>query len=167
MKYIDFDDVIMNSSEMLIKAYYNNKAAPDSYFKDDDFIINYDWNKLLKESKVINNAIEIIKEFDPKEVCILTKILSLDNEGGAKIKFLRDNGIKCNIMLVPEHSKKTDVVDPKGCILIDDSLNNLEDWESHGGIPIFFDRFNKNQDGWGKQNTKYKRTDTLEMLKEY
>lgn len=167
MKYIDFDDVIMNTSEMLIKDYYKGTASPDSYFNDDDFIINYDWNKLLKESIVINNAIEIIKKFNPKEISILTKILSLDNEGSAKIKFLRDNGIKCNIILVPEHNKKSDMVDPKNCVLIDDSLNNLEDWQNHGGIPIFFDRFNKNCDGWGKTNTSFKSTDTLEILKDY
>ena len=167
MKYIDFDDVIMNTSEVIIKKYNNDESAPIVYFDDDEYIKNYNWDSLLHESKPINNAIEIIKSFDPNEVTILTKIISLENEGIAKVKFIREMGIKCNIILVPEHIKKTDVVMAKNNVLIDDGLKNLDDWEKAGGKAIFFDRFNTGIDGWGVKNTKYESSNTLEILKKY
>ena len=167
IKYIDFDNVILNTDDMLIKKYYKGDNTKNKFFNDDEFLINYDYKSLLKECDIINNAINIIKKFDPDEVAIITKILSLDNEGKAKIDYLRENGVKCNIFLVPEYAKKTDIVSAKGNILIGDSLHNLDDWASHGGISIFFDRYGNNCDGWGNKNTKYECTNTLEILDKY
>ena len=167
IKYIDFDNVILNTDEVLIREYYNDGRTDHKCFNDDEFLINYDYNKLLMKCDIINDAIHIIKRFDPKEVAIITKILSLDNEGKAKIEYLRKMGVKCNIYLVPEHAKKTDVVLAKGNILVDDSLHNMDDWASQGGISIFFNKYNKNEDGWGNKNTKYDCTDTLQILDKY
>ncbi len=166
MIYIDFDDVILNTSEVLGRKYYNDNILID-YVKDADFVINYSFNKLLKESSIINNSIEIIKKLNYKKVAILTNILSLDNEGLAKINYLRNNGIECNVILVPEHAKKTDVVKVEGCILVDDLIKNLDDWSNKGGISIFFDRYGTNIDALGVKNTKYKSTNSLEILNKY
>ena len=167
MKYIDFDDVILNTSEILIDAYNKKYNTSVSYICDDNFFINYDYNKLLVESSQINNSINVIKSFDPNEVTILTKILSLDNEGMAKINYLRKNGVKCNIVLVPEHVKKCDVVNASGNILVDDLISNLVDWENAGGKGIFFDRYNNRVDARGDVNTRFESTDTLEILNKY
>ena len=76
-------------------------------------------------------------------------------------------GAKCDIILVPYLVKKTDVVDAEGNILLDDAVFNLEEWEETKGIPIFFDNYGNNIDGWGVPNKKYVRTRTLEILKKY
>ena len=167
MIYIDFDDVIVNTSEVMVKMRSNDKNAPVKYFNDPNFIINLDWSEFLKKVSVLKNAINIIKSFNPNEITILTKVHSLDNEGAAKIHFLRDNGVKCNIMLVPVNGNKSDVVYMKDAILVDDQLHNLEEWENNGGKGIFFDRFGVNADGWGNPNTKYDKIESLDELSKY
>ena len=167
MIYIDFDDVILNTTEVLVNTYNLEHNTKVDYVTDENFMINYDYNKLLNDSDSINNSIEILKRLNQNKISILTKILSLDNEGIAKVKYLRSNGVKCNVILVPEHIKKTDVVDAKGNVLIDDLISNLDDWSNNGGISIFFDRYGTNIDTLGVKNTKYKSTNSLEILNKY
>ena len=167
MKYIDFDDVVINTSEVMVKIRSSGKDVPVKYFTDPDFIINLDWANFLSQCTVLNNAIDIIKSMDPKEVAILTKAYTLNNEGLAKIKYLRSKGIKCDIFIVPVDGNKADVVNPVGNILVDDALHNLDDWHEAGGISIFYDRFHKNADGYGVSNTKYDKIDSLDELNKY
>ena len=71
-------------------------------------------------------------------MAILTKVHTL-NEMIAKTEVLRDYKITVPIMFVPPRVSKTSIYLPStGEILIDDSLKNLEDWKSHGGIGIYF-----------------------------
>lgn len=70
---------------------------------------------------------------------ILTKVHSLTNEGSAKVDWIRRNGLKQSIILVPYDVKKTDMAMVSGNILIDDCLRNLDDWVNSGGYPILFD----------------------------
>lgn len=167
MIYIDFDDVILNTTEVLVNTYNLEHNTKVDYVTDENFMINYDYNKLLNDSDSINNSIEILKRLDQNKISILTKVLSLDNEGLAKINYLRNNGIECNVILVPEHAKKTDVVKVEGCILVDDLIKNLDDWSNKGGISIFFDRYGTNIDALGVKNTKYESTNSLEILNKY
>ena len=165
-KYIDFDGVIMDTYMPLFKNYAEKKKL-GKYISDTDYVINQNWQQVIAESEVINNALNIIKELDQNEIAILTKIHSLENEGVAKIKFLRHQGIKCNIILVPYLVKKADVVDAMNAILVDDSVLNLDEWTMAGGIPIFFDNRGTNIDGWSIENKIYTRTRSLEILKKY
>ena len=91
---------------------------------------------------------------DPTKSAILTKIHSLDNEAVAKIKWVRDNKIKQPVIFVPYPLKKTDVVDAKDSILVDDCLRNLDDWQECGGEGIFFDIDGDNIDSWQQPNIK-------------
>ena len=167
-KYIDFDGVILDTYMPLFRDYFESKGSYQRMYIDDtNHVINKDWQEVLNNSLVINNAIEIIKELNPDNTAILTRIHSLENEGVTKIKYLRDRGIKCNIILVPYQVKKTDIVIAKNNILVDDAVYNLDEWQEEGGIPIFFDTYDNNIDGWGIENKKYKRTKTLEILKKY
>ena len=149
-KYIDFDGVIMDTYEPVFGDYLK-KQGEGIYINDIDHVKNKDWVKVLKDSKVINNAIKIIKKLDPKETTILTRV----------------QGILCDIVLVPFELKKTDIVSAKGAVLVDDAVFNLDEWVAAGGEAIFFDNYGTNVDGWGKENTKYVRTDSLEILKKY
>lgn len=165
-KYIDFDGVIMDTYMPLFHDYLAKKEQ-GIYVDDTIHVINKDWYEVIANSKVINNAIEIIKELDPTNTAILTRIHSLENEGVAKIKFLRRNDVSCDIILVPYQVKKTDIVTAKDNILVDDAIFNLDEWRAAGGKPIFFDTYDRNADGWGVKNKEYTKTRTLEILKNY
>ena len=164
MKYVDFDGVIKDTHFALFEDYLSKKEKGE-YISDVEHVINKDWITVLKKSLIIEDAIEILN--DIKDVAVLTKIHSLENEGVAKIRDLRELGLKCDIILVPYQVKKTDVVNAKDNILVDDSLFNCDDWYQAGGMPIFFDTRGTNTDGWGVPNTKYKKTRTLDILKKY
>ena len=69
-----------------------------------------------------------------------------------------------NIHLVPTKISKSDMVNPKGNILIDDKVYNLDEWNSKGGISVFFNKNNNDIDIYGKANTKYKKINDLSML---
>ena len=60
-----------------------------------------------------------------------------------------------------------DVVNAYGNVLVDDAVFNLDEWSMAGGVPIFFDNYGTNKDGWGVENKKYVRTRSLEILKKY
>lgn len=102
---------------------------------------------MILKSEEINNSISFLKEFKNK-IEILTKVNTLDNEAVAKIKILRELGVESNIILVPFNLKKVDIVNAKNNILVDDTVHNLEDWETKKGIPIYFNKDNCDIDNW-------------------
>ena len=163
-KYVDFDGVIKDTYMPLFEDYFANQKNGE-YIDDTEHVIKKDWIYVLEKSPIINNAIKILNELD--DTSILTRIHSLENEGVAKIKDLRNLGVKCNIILVPYTVKKTDVVSANGSVLVDDAVFNLDEWLEAGGIPIFFDNYGTNIDGWGVENKKYVRTRSLDILKKY
>ena len=155
--YVDFDGVILDTDFIIDRDY-----SKIDDIKRSDFIKNYDWNKLVNEASVINNSLDNLKnsKFD---TYILSKISSM-NEGIAKVKYLRDNGVLTNIHLVPTKVSKSDVVSPEGNILIDDKVYNLDEWEEKGGISIFFNKDNLDYDIRGNKNIKYKKISNLDIL---
>lgn len=163
-KYVDFDGVIKDTYQPLFEDYWE-KRKNGEYIDDTEHVIKKDWIYVLAKSPIINDAIKILNEVDNSVVC--TRVHSLENEGVAKIRDMRELGLKCDIILVPYQLKKTDVVDPEGNILVDDAIFNLDDWVHDGGFPIFFDKDGTNVDGWGRENTKYVKTRSLEILKKY
>ncbi len=163
MKYIDFDGVIMDTDPLLFSGFSNFRER--SVDEKINHIQNANWEYIIRNSLVINDAINIIKSLD--DITILTTVHSMENEGVAKIKFLREMGIECDIILSPYLVKKTDVVNAYGNILVDDALFNLEDWERAGGRPILFNKDGFNFDRRGRENKKYARTRTLEILRRY
>lgn len=154
MLYIDFDGVILNTENLLFEEWRKipNRHLLDERVKE-EYIQTRDWNYILNNSEIINDSVYNLKYIDPSTSAILTKINSLYNEGSTKVKWIRDNNIKQNIILVPFQLKKTDIVDAKDNILIDDGLINLDDWYNNGGIPIFFDIDDDNIDTWNRPNT--------------
>ncbi len=162
-KYVDFDGVIFDTEKLLFDENYY-KAMLKKDFDKVRYLQSIDWYNLIKNSKEINNSLSILREL--KDVIILTKINSLDNEGVAKIRILRELDIKNNVILVPFNLKKTEVVDAKNNILVDDAVYNLDDWNKDGGTPIFFNKDNLDRDNWDVINTKYKKINSLEYLKQ-
>lgn len=161
--YIDFDGVVFDTDKLLFDSNYY-KAKLDKDFNKQKYVQNIDWYNLILNSEEINNAIKILKEL--KKSIILTKVNSLNNEGVAKIRILRELEIKNNIILVPFICKKTDIVDAYGNVLVDDTVHNLDDWKKDKGIPIFFNKDNLDIDNWNNVNKEYKKIKSLEYLKE-
>ena len=153
MRYIDFDGVIVDTEGLLFEEWRKN---PDRHSYTEKRKIKYiqkaDWKHIVEDSPVLNDAIYILKNIDPNTSAILTKVHSLDNEAHAKIIFLRDKGVKQEVIVVPYTLKKTQVVHPEGNILVDDSVRNLREWASEGGYPMFYDKNHTNVDDWGTYN---------------
>jgi len=160
--YIDFDETILATEELLFKEYrrLKLKGIPVDKLR---YMQEFDWYNMLYQAEVIGDAIETLKQLE--QASILTKIHSMENEGVAKIKYLREQGIKNDIILVPYPVKKSEIVIPYGNILIDDSIHNLDDWHEKGGIPIFFNKDDSDIDCWGLENKKYRKIKTLGDLK--
>lgn len=164
MRYIDFDGVILDTEDIL---FYNWRLNNDRFNLTEqdkiNYIINSNWKQIINESKELNDALYILKNSNINAFTILTKVHSMDNEGYEKIRFLRDNNIKQNVILVPYQFKKTDIVNARNNILIDDSVSNLIDFENNGGYPMFFNKYNNDYDSWGLKN-KYQKVRRIDDL---
>ena len=155
--YVDFDGVILDTDAFLDKEYFKVKDISRS-----EFLKNYDWEKVVYNSTIINNSLYNLKN-SKYDTYILSKISSM-TEGISKVRYLRDNSILTNIHLVPTKIAKSDMVNAKGNILIDDKIYNLDQWIENGGIAIFFNKDNLDYDVRGNKNTKYKKIYNLDFL---
>lgn len=162
-KYVDFDGVIFDSLCLLFDEEYESLKITNEEAKT-NYIQSKDWNLILEKSEIINDAVNILKEL--KDVAILTKVNSLENEAEAKIRKIRSLGLENEIILSPYTVNKTDVVNPVGNILVDDTLSVLDDWNEKGGISIFFNKDNFDFDGRGTVNKNYPKITSLEYLKD-
>ncbi len=163
MLYIDFDGVILDTEPLLFKEWRKN---PSRHLLPETEKIRYmqkaNWEHILNNSKVINDSIYYLTQLDPSTSFILTKVHSMENEGKAKVEWIRNSGIKQNIILVPYYFKKSDIVVAKNNILIDDCLKNLREWKECGGKVIFFDKDDDDFDSWHEYNTnKYSKVLSL------
>lgn len=163
MIYIDFDGVILDTEDLLFKEWRKNPnrhSLPE--IEKIKYIQKQDWSNIVNKSPIINDSIYYLKNMNSKETTILTRIHSLANEGTAKVTFLREKGVKQQIILVPYNLKKSSMVNVKNNTLIDDSLFNLDEWVEYGGKVLFFNKDNSNYDNWHKENVKgYQKIMTL------
>ena len=152
MLYIDFDGVILDTEQLLFEEWRKN---PDRHLLPESekikYIQNSDWNYIINNSDIINDSIYYLNNMDPSKTFILTKIHS-QFEGVQKIIWLRNNGVKQSVILVPYKLKKIDMVDAKDNILIDDCLKNLYEWKQCDGKPVLFDIDNDGYDSWHQPN---------------
>ena len=163
--YIDFDGVILNTTPHIFDEWLdNNDDINIKELEKIEYIKGRNWHKILREASVIDDAISVLKDMDIKNTAILTKVHSLENEGTEKIRFLRENGVKLDVVLVPYPLKKTDVVEASGNILIDDTVHNLDDWNRCGGECIFFNQNDFDVDEWHSLNLKYPKIKTLKNI---
>ena len=153
--YVDFDGVILDTWDVIFKKYYEKYNT--FYIKENNIkkiMLDIGWNYILENSKEINDSLEKFKKIGKTyDIYILSKINS-KQEQDAKTNFLLKNNIK-KMYFVPYNLSKIQYVDPYNNILIDDEIKNLEEWEQHGGIAIFFDKNLNKYDSYGNKNNKY------------
>ena len=150
IKYIDCDGVILDTETGLFDE-YNILKKDNPELKRRVYLQNLDWEYWIEQAAILNDALNILKNYDPTNTHILTKVHSL-NEAIAKINYFRNKKIKNNIIIVPDGISKSQIVNPFGNILIDDSNNNLLDWEENFGIPYYF----------GNIESKFEKIDSLD-----
>ena len=92
--FIDFDGVILDSEERIIKQKLSSNLDWDNFFQ------TVDWFQLLSTSKIINNSVNYIleKQKSYKNLAILTKIHTV-NEMLAKTEYIRNKQIEIPIFL--------------------------------------------------------------------
>ena len=146
--YIDFDGVICNTIEITYKMIDDLKIDRKDNNQILKFYKNLDWFDVLEKATDINNGIERIKKIIDSgkfNVSILTHVNSVE-EIEAKVKYIRKNFETIPVISVPKTIAKTQVLNAKNSILIDDYVGNLLDWRKAGGLGI---RFDLDMDGKG------------------
>lgn len=154
--YLDCDGVILDTINMSYKMLKEKGIEREEEKKD--FYRNLSWEELIIEAGEINNSIEKIKELTKVyDVEILTHVIS-EGEIIAKENYFKEVLPEVKVIAVPKEIRKADAVDPKGNILVDDFLGNLDYWYEKGGISIKFSDS-------GKECIYQTITDLSELLK--
>ena len=136
IKYIDCDGVILDTETGLFDEYHELKKENPN-LKKRQYLHDMDWEHWIWQAGVLNDAVYLLKNYDPRFVEILTRVHSLD-EARAKLNYFRDNGVRNNVVIVPDGVAKSRIVDAFGNVLVEDSNSNLDDWDSQHGIPIYY-----------------------------
>ena len=151
-KYIDCDGVILDTENGLFDE-YGLLLIDNPNLSMSEYLQNLDWESWIEQARVLNDAINILKNYDPRDTEILTRVSSL-NEAIVKIKYFRSKGVKNNIIIVPEDIDKSQVVFPFENILVDDNPYNLRDWEKNFGIPYYF----------GNEPSRFEKVNSLDEI---
>ena len=131
---------------------YNKININDKELKQ--VMLEIGWENILSRSEEINNSIKNINKLENDfEIFIISKVNS-EEEIKEKTRYLDNHNIK-NKIFVPYNCSKADAVIPNNDVLIDDDINNLDEWNRNGGISILFNKKLENIDSYGHINTKY------------
>lgn len=133
MIFFDYDGVLQDTWQEINRQ--KEETTEKSIF---DFYYNLDWDSILRKSPWIQQNIALLKKLNKEtDVAILTSITSL-NEGVCKAKYIKKHIGNLIVILVPFGMKKTQLVNSRNNILIDDNLKNIENWRQHGGMGILY-----------------------------
>jgi len=150
--YIDFDGVIMDTPPLvncfLAEQGIDRKLAQEDIIRK--ALTSLCYKQTLAAAPIISEAFDRINKIIASgkyKVSILSKVITLE-EGVAKVKFLREHLEDVTIILVPSCVCKTDMVDAKDAILVDDYAGNLRSWQEHGGAGVLFRKNGKSDKGF-------------------
>ena len=138
--YIDFDGVILDTIPVIYKRLEKNQIDVTDEASLVQFYENLEWKSLIQEASEIHHSIACIKKIIASQkfdVAILTHVNS-QSEILEKVAYLKEVLPGITIISVPKKLHKTDMVNPKNSILIDDFTGNLIEWDKKGGISIKF-----------------------------
>lgn len=139
--YIDFDGVICNTIEVTYRMLEKMGIDLSDDEKVKKFYKNLDWESTLDECDIINDAFDNIKKIMNSgkfNTSILTHVNSMD-EIVAKVKYIRKYLRDVTIIPVPKDVSKTEMINARFSILVDDFNGNLDQWKASGGIGVRFD----------------------------
>lgn len=143
--YLDCDGVILDTIPAIDKALqkvgytYKGQSKNEPFMKD--FLKNkFNWEEEIELIPILDDSVNKIKKLDKEDIFnikILTHVIS-DKEAKAKEKLFAELLPNIEVITVPKEIKKTEMVEVKNGILVDDYLPNVVDWNSEGGIGIKF-----------------------------
>ena len=143
--YLDCDGVILDTIPAIDKALqkvgytYKGQSKNEPFMKD--FLKNkFNWEEEIELIPILDDSVNKIKKLDKKNIFnikILTHVIS-DKEAKAKEKLFAELLPNIEVITVPKEIKKTEMVEVKNGILVDDFLPNVVDFNSEGGIGIKF-----------------------------
>lgn len=143
--YLDCDGVILDTIPAIDKALqkvgytYKGQSKNEPFMKD--FLKNkFNWEEEIELIPILDDSVNKIKKLDKENIFnikILTHVIS-DKEAKAKEKLFAELLPNIEVITVPKEIKKTEMVEVKNGILVDDYLPNVVDFNSEGGIGIKF-----------------------------
>ena len=143
--YLDCDGVILDTIPAIDKALqkvgytYKGQSKNEPFMKD--FLKNkFNWEEEIELIPILDDSVNKIKKLDKEDIFnikILTHVIS-DKEAKAKEKLFAELLPNIEVITVPKEIKKTEMVEVKNGILVDDFLPNVVDFNSEGGIGIKF-----------------------------
>lgn len=144
--YLDCDGVILDTMDTAYRMMDEQGLDKTDGNMVNFFFINTDWNVLIYEAGIINNAILKIKRIIESniftEVKILTKLSgNVDEERIKRILFGKLLP-STEVITLKINDNKDEVVDPVNNILVEDSVKNAVRWKNAGGISIYFEKNN-------------------------
>ncbi len=146
--YLDCDGVILDTIDTAYRIMEKNGLDIHNGQEVNRFFINTDWNVLIYEAGIINNAIIKIKKIIDSNifsnVIILTKLSgNLDEE---KIKRILFGKLLPNVEVITVnfYANKDEIVDPINNVIVEDSVNNAKRWIAAGGVGVYFVKENPN-----------------------
>ena len=145
--YLDFDGVIADTIVVTYKMIEERGIDINDRPKVCEFYRTLNWFNLLSNIDQINNSIKYIKKLQSSglyNMAILTTVNSLE-EISAKKEYIRKFGLNLPIISVPKGVSKSELVDAKQAILVDDYGGNLYPWEKAGGIGVKFSNKESNE----------------------
>lgn len=152
--FLDFDGVIVNTNKFIQETIKNSNT---DLTKEENYIElckSLPWTNFLNSCEEINNSFSILNDLNKiYDLTIITHFYSLDEEK-LKIEYIMANFEGIKFVTVPFQKMKNEVVNSKGCILVDDYYVNIENWNSSGGIGLYFSN-NTNEEVLTINNLKY------------
>ncbi len=139
--YLDFDGVVCDTIDITYKMLeemgldYRDKEICEPFYQ------KLDWNEVFERCHIINDSINCIQKIIDSgkfNVAFLTHVNSI-GEIESKVDFIMRHFPNITIISVPKSISKTQMVNVKDSILIDDYTQNLIEWKQQGGYGIKFD----------------------------
>lgn len=140
--YIDCDGVIFDTINTAYRMM--DEIGLDRHKREeaDFFFQTVDWNVLIYEAGVLNNAIRKIKYIITNnifsEVKVLTKLSGNPDEERIKRIILGKLLPDVEIITLEIYEHKDEKVHAKGNVLVDDDTKNYERWNNASGIGVHY-----------------------------
>ena len=161
MKYIKEKDILLSDFDGVL---FDSQSKFKEVMKEEtdfnlwnEYLNSINWSIFYKNCNLVKDSYETLSELEKLKILkgFITKIHSI-YEGEEKLKILRDMGFKVPVYYVLPFQRKDEIYVPNNnTILLDDSVNNLIEWEKSGGKVLLYD-----------PNSNIKSSNTIKNLKD-
>lgn len=133
----DFDGVFLDSQKKFNEV-MKEETDLDKWM---DFLNGINWKRFVRECEFIPGAVETFTELQELNILkgFITRIHSFE-EGKEKCLLLRELGLYVPVYYsLPEQPKSLVYIPNRKVILLDDNLDNCNEWDLNNGKSILYD----------------------------